>query len=167
MELAWRKRNLLILAAAMALLLTLIPMRAYAQAESTVSATVTPAFVAVSALPTTVDYGVKVLGSTAQTPTPDNFVATNNGNITADFLIRGDNTADWGLGGTAADETYVHRASPDAFTTTIVLTTTNQSLESGIAASGTVTVSLNMDLPTSTSATTEQTAAVTIVATLP
>ena len=58
MELAWRKRNLLILAAAMALLLTLIPMRAYAQAESTVNATVTPAFVAVSALPVLVEYGV-------------------------------------------------------------------------------------------------------------
>ena len=167
MELAWRKRNLLILAAAMALLLTLIPMRAYAQAESTVSATVTPAFVAVSALPTTVGYGVKVLGSTAQTPTPDNFVATNDGNITADFLIRGDNTADWGLGGTAADETYVHRASKDAFTTNTVLSTTNQSFQTGVAASGTVTVSLNMDLPTSSASTTEQTAPVIVVAIIP
>ena len=167
MELAWRKRNLLIFAAAMALLLTLIPMRAYAQAESTVSATVTPAFVAVSALPDLVEYGVKVLASTAQVPDPTTFVATNDGNITADFLVRGDNTADWTLAGTAASEAYVHRASPDAFTTTIVLTTTNQSLQTGIAPAGTSTVSLNMDLPTSSAATAEQTAPVIVVAIIP
>ena len=166
MELVWKKRNLLILAAAMALLLTLIPMRAYAQGESTVNATVTPAFVAVSALPVLVEYGVRVLGSTAQVPNTT-FVATNDGNITANFLVRGDNTAAWTLAATAAAEAYVHRASPDAFTTTIVLTTTNQSLETGIAASGTSTVSLNMDLPTSSAATAEQTAPVIVVAIIP
>ncbi len=105
-----------------------------------------------------------VLGSTAQTPTPDNFVATNDGNITADFLVRGDNTADWTLAGAAADETYIHRASPDAFSTTKVLTTTNQGLHTGVAASGTVTVSLKVGLPTSSAATAEQIAPVIVVA---
>ncbi|MCH8063580.1 MAG: hypothetical protein IH861_13885 [Chloroflexi bacterium] len=167
MVLAWRKRNLLIFAAAMALLLTLIPMSVYAQAESTVNATVIPAFVAVSALPTSVDYGVKTLGSTAQLPDPTTFVATNDGNITADFLVRGGDTADWTLAATADADVYVHRASSDGFTTTIMLTTTNQILQNGIASSGTSTVSLSMDLPTSSIATTVQTAPVIIVATLP
>ena len=167
MELIWRKRNLLIFAAAMALLFAFIPMSVYAQSEATVNATVTPGFAAVSTDIGSVAYGVLTIGTTAAVPTPAFFTATNDGSIAADFLIRGDITADWALSGTAGANAYVHRASPDAFTTTFVLTTTNQTFETGIAASGTSVVSLNMDMPTSTSSTAEQTAPVTIVAVVP
>ena len=167
MTLAWKRRKLLIYSVVAALLMTLIPMSVFAQAEATVNATVTPGFAAVSSDTSTVAYGVLLVGATAAVPTPTFITATNDGSVTADFLIRGADTTDWTLAGAAADETYVHRASPDAFSTTIVLTLTNQSFETGIAASGTSTVSLNMDMPSSTATIDEQTAAVTIVAVVP
>ncbi len=167
MTLTWKRRKLLIYSVVAALLLTLIPMSVYAQAEATVSATVTPGFAAVSSDTSTVAYGVLLVGATAAVPTPTFITATNDGSVTADFLIRGADTTDWTLAGTAGSEAYVHRASPDTFTTTIVLTDTNQSFETGIGASGTSTVSLNMDMPTSTASTAEQTAAVIIVAVVP
>ena len=162
----WRRRNLLIFAAAAALVLTLIPIRAFAQ-EATVSATVTPGFVTVSISPTTVAYGIVNLGSTNVLPTPGTFTATNDGTVTADFLIRGADTTGWILSGAAGADAYVHRASSDGFVAqTIVLSTTNQSLKASIAAAGTSSVSLNMDVPTSSTPIVEQTAAVTIVATV-
>ena len=68
MELIWRKRNLLIFAAAMALLFAFIPMSVYAQSEATVNATVTPGFAAVSTDIGSVAYGVLTIGTTAAVP---------------------------------------------------------------------------------------------------
>lgn len=167
MGLSWRKRNLLIFAAAMALLLTLIPMSAYAQTEATVSATVTPGFVAVSVNPGTVAYGTVNLGSVDVVPGPAFVTATNDGTVTSDFLIRGADTTAWTLSGTAGANAYVHRASSDAFAVQdLALLTTNQAFKAGILAGGTAGVSLKMNVPTSSSSSLEQTAAVTVVATV-
>ncbi len=135
--------------------------------ESTVSATVTPAVLSVSVTPSSVDYDVVELTSTDNLPTPETFTATNNGSITEDLEIRGASTADWTLAGTAAADQYVHKASPDAFSSTITLTTSNQTLGTNIATSGTVTVSLKLDAPTSSTTAATQTAPVTVIAVAP
>ena len=135
---------------------------------ATVNATVTPAVVSVTATPPSVDYGTVQLDTADNIPTPATFLATNNGSIIENILIRGASTADWALVSTVpATDEYRHEASRDAFTTPIILTTTNQTLELGVAVSGTVTVSLRLDAPTDTTVTTLQTAPVTVVAVAP
>ena len=136
--------------------------------ESTVSATVTPAVLSVTATPTSVDYDVVELTIQDNLPDPATFTATNNGSITENIEIRGANTADWTLVSTlpATDE-YRHEASKDGFTTPIILTTSNQPLDTGITASSFVTVSLRLDAPTASTTAATQTAPVTVIAVAP
>ncbi len=136
--------------------------------ESTVSATVTPAVLSVTATPSTVDYDVVELGTADNLPTPTTFTATNNGSITENIEIRGANTANWTLVSTVpATDEYRHEASKDGFTTPIILTTANQGLDTGIAVNGTVTVSLRLDAPTASTTAAQQTAPVTVIAVAP
>ena len=135
--------------------------------ESTVSATVTPAVLSVTVTPNTVDYDVVELSSTDNLPTPETFTATNNGSITENIDIRGADTDNWTLEATAGTDQYVHKASPDGFSSTITLTTSNQTLGTNIATSGTVTVSLKLDAPTSSTTAATQTAPVTVIAVAP
>ena len=136
--------------------------------ESTVSATVTPAVLSVTATPTSVDYDVVELTSADNIPTPSTFTATNNGSITENIDIRGANTADWTLVSTVpATDQYRHEFSKDGFTTPIILTTANQGLDTGIAVNGTVTVSLRLDAPTASTTAATQTAPVTVIAVAP
>ena len=135
--------------------------------ESIVNATVTPAVLSVTVTPNSVDYDVVELSSTENVPDPTTFTATNNGSITENIDIRGADTDDWTLEATAGANQYVHRASPDAFSTTITLTTENQTLDTGITVSSFVTVSLNLDAPTSSTTAAEQTAPVTVIAVAP
>ncbi len=142
--------------------------------ESTVSATVTPVVVSVIVSPTSVDYGVVELNTANNLPTNqaggESFTATNNGSITEDFEIKGGNTTPdaWTLAGTAGSAQYVHKASNDNFSVqTITLTTSPQSLDTGIAVNGDVSVNLKLDSPTDTTTTATQTAPVTVIATAP
>ena len=136
--------------------------------ESTVNATVTPAVLSVTVTPSSVDYDVVELTSIDNLPTPTFFTATNNGSITEDIEIRGANTANWTLvSGVPGTDEYRHEASKDGFTTPIILTTANQGLDTGVAVNGTVTVSLRLDAPTSSTTAAQQTAPVTVVAVAP
>ena len=169
MVLDWKRRSLPIFAVAASVALAFIPVRAFATPiESTVSATVTRGVSSsVTVSPSTVAYGIVNLGATLVTPAPGTFTVTNGRPVPVDLLIRGTDTSGWTLSSSAGADSYVHRASSDGFSfQTIVLTTTNQTLEMGIsAATGTSTVSLNMDLPTSSTVIDEQTASITFVAT--
>ena len=136
--------------------------------ESIVNASVTPAVLSVTVTPNTVDYGTVELDATGETPTPLFFTATNNGSITENIEIRGDDTGAWTLEATAGANQYVHRASKNNFSPqTIVLTTSNQVLDTNVATSGTVTVHLNLDAPTSSTTAATQTAPVTVIAVAP
>ena len=136
--------------------------------ESTVSATVTPAVLSVTVTPNTVDYDVVELSSTDNLPTPETFTATNNGSITENIDIRGADTDNWTLEATAGPNQYVHKASKDAFSTTITLATSNLPLvDTGVAVDGTVTVSLKLDAPTVSTTAAEQIAVVTVIAVAP
>ncbi len=133
-----------------------------------VSATVTPVVLSVIVSPGLVEYFTVELNSADNFPDPTTFTATNNGNIIEDFWIRGADTAGWTLEATVGANQYVHKASKDAFTTTIVLTTTNEVLDdTGIAVNGEVTVSLKLDAPTASTTAAEQNAAVTVIAVAP
>ena len=137
--------------------------------ESTVSATVTPAVLSVSATPTSVDYDVVELSSVGNLPTPTSFTATNNGSITENINIRGADTANWTLENAVGANQYVHKASNDNFAIqTITLVTPGSTLlKASVAVNGTVTVSLKLDAPTSSTTAAQQNAAVTVIAVAP
>ncbi len=167
MRILFRPQVMLIAVIAGVVALGSSPALATHTPESTVSATVTPAVLSVSVTPSSVDYDVVEMSSTDNLPTPISFTATNNGSITEDIEIKGASTADWTLAATAGADQYVHKASPDAFSTTITLTTLNQTLAAGVTTSGTVTVSLKLDAPTSSTTAATQTAPVTVIAVAP
>jgi hypothetical protein len=100
--------------------------------------------------------------------------ATNDGNVIEDFDIYGANTADWTLSGTAGPDIYVHQfcndtdnacdAPPVGYT---ALTTSPQTLKTGIGSGGTVVFQLLITTPNESSVFNEQSAVVTIQASQP
>jgi hypothetical protein len=138
----------------------------------TVTATVTPQSISVSVTDGAVTYGTlstSTSKSTISTDLNDTQTATNDGNVTADLNIRGQDSANWTLAAAAGANQYVHAfctatcgTPPTNFT---ALTTSNQTLASGVAASASQTFELRLTTPTSTSVTTQQSVDVTIQAT--
>jgi hypothetical protein len=140
----------------------------FADDTKTVNATVTPAIITVNVSPSTVTYGTKQIGATNVPSNPDHFAATNAGSVPEDFVIKGANTVGgaWTLAATAGEDTYVHRFSLNGSIWT-ALTTTNQALGSNVTpGTGEVDVFLQMDLPTSSASTAQQTAPVLVTASL-
>jgi hypothetical protein len=101
-------------------------------------------------------------------------VATNNGDVAEDFSIKGQDSANWTLAGSPGSESYSHyfctsgSGSPDPCDTGptwTAMTTSYQFLATNILASGTQRFDLKISTPTSTTATSQQTVNVTILAT--
>ncbi len=138
--------------------------------EATVTATVTVQNISVSVSDGTVPYGTLGLDSTENTcDLPDTQTATNDGNVTEDFNIRGQNSTDgWTLAATAGSDQYVHNffASSDSCGdgTGTALTTSSTELTSGVAVDGTYDFDLEVNTPTSTSSYDEQSIDVTVQA---
>lgn len=140
--------------------------------ESTVNATVMPILISLNVSPTAIGYGSKPLGATNVTPDSLPIAVTNTGSVDEKFLIRGAPTANWTLAATAGANQYVHKFSLQSGGTYTTLTTTNQTLfpttpGQGVIPTGSLDLFLRMDLPTSSTVFTQQTASVTIVAALP
>lgn len=139
----------------------------------TVAATVTAQNISVSISTGTVTYGTLAANtskSTIATDLNDTQTATNNGNVAEDFTIKGQNSTNWTLSGTAGVDTYVHQFCVSSCTTPptnfTALTTSNQALGAGnVAASGTQNFDLRITTPTSSSVTTQQSVDVTVTAT--
>lgn len=136
-----------------------------------VSATVTVQNVSVTVSPGTVAYGTMALNSSKSTIPADLNAAqtvTNNGNVSEQFNIRGQNSANWTLGLTAGSDTYVHQFCAAACTSPPTnftgLTTNYQTLAASIAASGTQTLHLRLTTPTTSSVFTQQSVDVTLQA---
>lgn len=136
--------------------------------ESGVTATVTVQNISVSVSDGDVDYGTIAAGASKDTVTlSDSQTANNNGNVTETFNIRGQNTACvWTLAGASGDDQYVHEFSDDAFTTATALTTSNQTLASGVAAAGSQVFDLKITTPNPSSCFDQQSVNVTVQATL-
>lgn len=98
----------------------------------------------------------------------DSQTATNDGNITEDFNILGQNTGAWTLAATAGSEQYVHEfcnnGNCDSSPAWTAITTSYQQVANSIATSGTQEFDLRIGTPTSTSTFTQQSADVTVQA---
>lgn len=136
-----------------------------------VSATVTVQNISVTVSPGTVAYGTMALNSSKSTISADlnaEQTVTNNGNVSEQFNIRGQNSANWTLGLTAGSDIYVHQFCSAACTSPPTnftgLTTNYQTLAASVAASGTQALHLRLTTPTASSVFTQQSVDVTLQA---
>ncbi len=137
-----------------------------ATSTATVAATVTLQNVSVSVADGSISYGTLAVNTTKTTLAGglnDQQVATNAGNVAEDFNIKGQNSANWTLAGTAGVDTYVHKfcvatcgteGTPGAGFT--ALTTSYASLATNVATSGTQAFDLLINIPTSSATFTSQ-----------
>lgn len=149
---------------------------ATAATTGSVTATVTAQNIAITVTDGGVAYGTLALGGTADTTSGsknDTQTATNTGNVSETFTIKGSNSAGWTLSGTAGSETYKHEfcttggGAPDPCDSTptwTALTTSDQTLATGVVGSGTQKFDLKVTVPTSTAATSAQNVDVTVTA---
>ncbi|MEK7572062.1 MAG: hypothetical protein AAB553_07360 [Patescibacteria group bacterium] len=152
-------------------LLSVFVLPARAATTASVTATVTVQNISVAVSDGTVSYGTLALNTSGGTNGSDTQTATNDGNVTVDFNVRGQNTAAWTLGATAGSNQYVHRfcvatcgSAPTNYT---ALTTSYQTLASSKAASATQTFDLHITTPTSTSSYAQQSVDITVQAATP
>lgn len=141
----------------------LVGTAARAGTEATVAATVTVQNISVSVSDGTVTYGTLGQNVTADTEPADGQTATNDGNITEDFNIKGQNSANWTLAGTAGSDQYIHRFCNDTAsdcttppTNYTALTTSYQTLAASVATSGTRLFQLQINTPNPSTVFTQQ-----------
>ena len=143
----------------------------FAATTATVTATVTVQNVSVTVSDGTVAYGTLAVNTSTGTNGSDTQTATNNGNITEDLNIKGQNTAAWTLASSASTDQYVHRfciaTCTSAPTNYTALTTSYQTLATGKAVSGTQTFDLYLTTPTSSSSFTQQSVDIIVQAVAP
>jgi hypothetical protein len=132
--------------------------------------TTVAATVSVSVSDGAISYGILPANSTKSTCTSelnDAQTVTNDGNVTENFLIRGQNSANWTLAATAGSNQYVHKflnGSCSTFSGGTALTTTDQSFVTGISPNGTTTLNLQINTPSQSTVYTQQSVDVTITA---
>lgn len=159
--------KLFLLFTILALVIGALSSVAMAATTATVTATVTVQNISVTVSTGTVAYGT--LGSNATASSSAAQTLTNNGNVSETFTIKGQNSANWTLAATAGADQYVHKfctAACAVLTTNYTaLTTSNQTLATGIAASGTQKFDLYINTPTSSTNFTSQSVDVIVTAT--
>lgn len=144
---------------------------AFASTTATVAATVTVQNISVSVSDGSVAYGTLGQNTTQDTCTGqlnDLQTVTNNGNVNEDFAIKGQDSSNWTLAATAGSDQYVQKFKNGAcatFSDGTALTTSNQSLATGIASSETASLNLQINTPNPSTVFTQQSVDVTITAT--
>ena len=135
---------------------------------ASVGATVTVQNISVSVSDGVVAYGTLAVNTTKSTlagELNDLQTATNDGNVTENFNIRGQNSANWTLGASAGADQYVHKFSTNSGTTWTALTTPGYlTLATGKTAGQTQTFDLQITTPTATTNYTQQSVDVTVQA---
>lgn len=137
---------------------------------ATVTATVTAQNISVTVSDGTVTYGTLALSTNADTTSSglnDSQTAQNNGNITEDLNIKGQNSGSWTLAGSVSADQYTHKwcvSNCDAAPTWNVLTTNYQTLASDVSASGTQVFDLQIGTPSSSSSYNSQSVDITVQA---
>lgn len=114
-----------------------------------------------------VSYGFIAPGSSKNTTSADlnnTQTVTNNGTLAEDFNIKGQNSANWTLSGSAGTNIYVHEFSTNSGSLWTALTTSYQTLGSNIASSGTANLDLRLTVPTSSSSLSQQSVSIIIQA---
>lgn len=140
--------------------------------SSAVTATVTVQNISVSVADGSVAYGTLALNTSKSTRSDDlndAQTATNDGNVTANLNIRGQDSVAWTLESAVGPDQYKHdfcitdcNTSP----TWVPLDTENQSLAASVATSGSQVFHLRITTPTTSSSYTQQTVSVTVQATI-
>jgi hypothetical protein len=139
----------------------------------------TPPIVSVSVSDGAIDYGIMTINASKSTiDLNDMQTATNDGNVTENFNIKGQNATGagctWTLASTNGIDQYVHQfcnatdydcSNPP--TNYVALTTTYQTLKTGIPPNGAVKIHLRLITPTQTSCYGQQSVNVTIQAVQP
>jgi hypothetical protein len=161
-------KKLLFPAISMLAIALIIGQYVMAADTATVAATVTVQNISVSVSDGTVAYGTLGQNATADTNPADTQTATNNGNVTENFNIKGQSSTNWTLGATAASDQYIHGFCKTTCTTPptnyTALTTSYATLATGIAASGTQTFDLYINTPNPSTVFTQQSVDVTVQA---
>jgi hypothetical protein len=139
-----------------------------------VTATVTVQEIAVSVSDGSIAYGTVATSGTQSTLAAgvnDMQTITNDGNVSQDFDIKGSNSANWTLSGTQGENQYFHKFCNDTdldcsntSSNYTALTTSDQAIDTSIAADGTVNFQLYLGVPSSTTYYTQQNVNVTITA---
>jgi len=140
-----------------------------AASTGTVTATVTVQNISVTVTDGTVAFGTLANNTSAGTNPADTQTATNNGNITETFNIKGQDSANWTLGATAGSDIYVLKFCTATCTTPptsyTALTLSYQTLAASVVASGTQTFDLYITTPNPSTVYTQQSVDVTVQAT--
>jgi len=141
-----------------------VGITASATDQASVTATVTVQNISVVVTDGSISYGILAVGTATSTVGVDQQTATNNGNVTENFNIRGQNTGcPWTLASSVGANTYKHEFSKDNGSTwTAALTTSNQSLATSVATSTSQTFDLQITTPTSSTCYNQQSVDVTV-----
>lgn len=136
-----------------------------------VAATVTTQNISVAISDGSVSYGTlapSASRSTTAADLNDTQTATNDGNVAEDFNLRGQNSANWTLAGTAGADQYVHQFCVASCTTPptnyTALTTNYQQIANSKAPAGTQLFDLRITTPSSSTVYTQQSVDVTVQA---
>lgn len=140
-----------------------------AATTDTVTATVTVQNISVSVTDGAIAYGTLSTNASAGTNGSDTQTATNDGNVTEDFNIQGQDSASWTLNSVnTGTDNYIHRfctatcgSPPTNYT---ALTTNYQTLATGVSASGNQTFDLYITTPQTSTVYTQQSVDVTVQA---
>lgn len=147
-----------------------ISLNVSAATTDSVTATVTAEFISVTVTDGTVAYGSLGTSATQDTTSgglDDSQTATNGSNVTADFDISGQDSADWTLASSAGSDQYFHKfctSNCDASPTWTALTTSYQSLATSVSASGTQIFDLQIGTPSTNTSSDQQSVDVTVLA---
>jgi hypothetical protein len=160
-------KPLFLLLSLITVLLLVFNLSVLAADTASVTATVTVQNISVTVSDGTVAYGTLGQNATKNTCTlVDTQTATNNGNVTENFNIKGQASTNWTLGATAGSNIYTHKfstATCPTFTGT-ALTTAYQTLATGKAVNGTQTFDLEINTPNPSTVYTQQSVDVTVQA---
>jgi len=154
-----------------------VGMGAGAATTSDVSATVTAELISVSVADGTVAFGTLGLNTTEHTATGGNAletqIATNDGNVTANFGIRSSDAVsggtNWELAASAGTDAFTHEFSVDDGSNWVAFNVDNSTystLANTVAASGTQDFDLRVGTPTASTDSVEHTVTVTVQATI-
>jgi len=142
----------------------------WAADTGSVTATVTVQNISVSVSDGTVTYGTlanNALADTTSNGLNDSQTATNNGNVTENLNIKGQNGANWTLAGANGSDAYRHRfctSNCDSSPTWTALTTNYQTLATGVTTSGNQVFDLEIQTPNPSTVYTQQSVDVTVQA---
>jgi C1A family cysteine protease len=133
-------------------------------------ARVSEGLVSVTVTPSSIAYGTVALGTSKNTTLGQQFTVTNNGTVTANFLIKSSNATriggtNWTLvTGTPGLNEFKHEFSTNSGSNWTALMTGYQSLATGIAPNSTQVFDLQITMPSSTTDYLEHTITITILA---